>query len=90
MEGALPLGTIPGIEFPAIHLQLSEDDSVMPTTNGIADTQDAEGHLFGFERISSLLRERDTASPRATDDQNFGEEDEITVLTVSRAMSAAA
>jgi sigma-B regulation protein RsbU (phosphoserine phosphatase) len=84
MEGALPLGAIPGIEFPVLHFYLAEGDSLMLMSDGIAEAQDAQGQLFGFERIGTLLRERATAAALATAAQNFGQEDDITVLTVAR------
>jgi hypothetical protein len=55
---------------------------------GIAEAQDAAGHLFGFERISEMLREGVAAASLATAAQNFGQEDDITVLTVARMAAA--
>jgi hypothetical protein len=84
MEGALPLGAIPGVEFSVMHFQLAEGDSLMLMSDGIAEAQDAHGHLFGFERIATMLSERATAASLASAAQNFGQEDDITVLTVAR------
>lgn len=88
MEGALPLGAIPGVEFSVMHFQLAEGDSLMLMSDGVAEAQDAKGHLFGFERIGSLLRESATAASLAIAAQNFGQEDDITVLTVARLVPA--
>jgi hypothetical protein len=84
MEGALPLGAIPGIDFPVLHFTLAEGDSLMLMTDGVAEAQDAEGHLFGFERIAEMLRKGAVADALAKAAQAFGQEDDITVLTVSR------
>jgi hypothetical protein len=84
MEGALPLGAIPGITFPVLHFRLAEGDSLMLMTDGVAEAQDAEGHLFGFERIAEMLRKGTMASALAAAAQAFGQEDDITVLTVAR------
>jgi hypothetical protein len=88
MEGALPLGAIAGIEFPLLRFQLAAGDSLMLMTDGIAEAMDSEGRLFGFERITELLGQRTTAAALAAAAQKFGQEDDITVLTIERATAA--
>jgi serine phosphatase RsbU (regulator of sigma subunit) len=83
MEGALPLGAIPGIEFPVLHFKLAEGDELMLMTDGVAEAQDAEGRLFGFDRIANMLRNGAAAVALATGAQTFGQEDDITVLSLS-------
>jgi serine phosphatase RsbU (regulator of sigma subunit) len=78
MEGALPLGAIPGIEFPVLHFKLTEGDELM-----------GDGTLFGFDRIEEMLRAGTAAAALATAAQAFGQEDDITVLTV-RSVAACA
>jgi len=53
-------------------------------TDGVAEAQNAEGHLFGFDRIAEMLSKGAAASTLATAAQIFGQEDDITVLTVVR------
>jgi serine phosphatase RsbU (regulator of sigma subunit) len=84
MESALPLGAIAGMEFPVSRFQLYEGDSLTFMTDGIAEAHDARGNLFGFERVGELLRTQVTALELALAAQVFGQEDDITVLTVSR------
>ena len=55
-----------------------------PVVHGVAEAQDAEGRLFGFERIAEMLRGNTTAADLADAAQRFGQEDDITVLTVAR------
>jgi len=88
MEGALPLGAIAGIEFPLMHFQLVAGDSLMLMSDGVVEAQDADGKLFGFERIGQLLREKATAAGLAAEAQKFGQEDDITVLTLQRTVPA--
>ena len=90
MEGALPLGAILGADFPVMHFQLAEGDSLMLMSDGIAEAQDAKGTLFGFERIGAMMSGRATAAGLATAAQNFGQADDITVLTVARMATAGA
>jgi serine phosphatase RsbU (regulator of sigma subunit) len=88
IEGALPLGAVPGIDFPVSLFKLAEGDSLMLMTDGVAEAQDGAGHLFGFDRISEMLGKGVAAAALATAAQNFGQEDDITVLTVARMASA--
>jgi phosphoserine phosphatase RsbU/P len=84
MEGALPLGTIPNLVFPVLHFRIGPDDTVTLISDGILEAQKPNGELFGFERITQHLAANTTASSLATAAQNFGQEDDITVLTISR------
>jgi hypothetical protein len=84
MEGALPLGVIPGIDFPAVNVKLDLGDSLMLMTDGVVEAQDSAGHLFGFERIAEMVPSGITAAGLATAAQDFGQQDDITVLSVAR------
>ena len=84
MEGALPLGAIAGIDFPVLRFNLSAGDTLTLMTDGVAEAQDAAGHLFGFERIAELLSKNLSPAALADVAQRFGQEDDITVLTVAR------
>jgi hypothetical protein len=53
-------------------------------SDGIAEATDAEGHLFGFERVHELLRTATTAAEVASAAQSFGQEDDISVISVTR------
>ena len=86
MEGAQPLGTIPGAEFSISHFQIGYGDTSMLISDGILEAQDKEGHLFGFERVSELLRTKVSASALAIEAQIFGQEDDISVVSVTRAV----
>ena len=88
MEGALPLGAVSGIEFPLMRFQLGAGDSLMLMSDGVVEAQDAEGQLFGFERIGEMLRQKVTAAGLAAAAQRFGQEDDITVLTLQRTVPA--
>jgi hypothetical protein len=82
IEGSLPLGAAAGIEFPVSRFQLAESDSLILMTDGVAEAQDAQGRLFGFERIRELLRDGTGGAALAAAAQNFGQQDDITVLTI--------
>jgi serine phosphatase RsbU (regulator of sigma subunit) len=55
----------------------------MLMTDGIVEAQDAAGQLFGFERIGNLLGDgKSGGAALAAAAQAFGQEDDITVLTI--------
>ncbi len=88
MEGALPLGMVESAEFPVMHFQLQPGDTLMLLSDGVAEAQDAQGQLFGFERIETMLRQPITAAEVATAAQAFGQQDDISVMRVVRAAKA--
>jgi len=83
VEGALPLGVVAGMQFPASHFRLADGDSMMLMTDGVAEAQDSQGRLFGFERIGDLLGSGANGATLAAAAQAFGQEDDITVLTLA-------
>ncbi len=89
-EGALPLGTLPGMEYATLEFWLEEGDSLMLMTDGVVEAQNEDGALFGFERTSAMVAARATPAAIATAAQHFGQEDDILVLRVERTASRAA
>jgi Stage II sporulation protein E (SpoIIE) len=84
MEGALPLGLMESAEFSLMHFQLKPDDKLVLMSDGIAEATDAERHLFGFERVREILRTTTSAAAVANAAQSFGQEDDISVISVTR------
>jgi hypothetical protein len=84
MEGALPLGMIEDAEHSITRFTLEEGDQLVLTSDGICEAMDADGKLFGFERIHDLLRTAPTAAEIASAAQAFGQEDDISVISVTR------
>jgi len=89
IEGALPLGLDYDAEFSVTSFRLSEGDRMVLVSDGIAEAMDAEGRLFGFERVEKMLAQNESALLSATAladaAQQFGQEDDISVITVTRA-----
>ena len=84
MQGALPLGMIDAADFSVMNFQLKQDDKLILMSDGIVEATDADGHLFGFERVHELLRAATNAAGIANAAQSFGQEDDISVITVIR------
>jgi hypothetical protein len=84
MEGAVPLGMAPDAAFTVMTFQLEPGDRLMLLSDGVAEAQDEDGQLFGFERIHALVKGSISATEVATAAQNFGQQDDISVLCVTR------
>src|SRR5208337_5411724 len=83
IEGALPLGAVPGVQFPASRFTLNAGDSLLLMTDGLVEAQNSHGELFGFDQIAHLLRSGAGGAALADAAQAFGQEDDITVLTLA-------
>jgi hypothetical protein len=84
MEGALPIGVLPEADFPVMHFQLAPGDTLMLMSDGVAEAQDENKKLFGFERIGEMLQRPISAAALASAAQAFGQEDDILVLRIQR------
>ncbi len=83
LQGALPLG-IGEANYDEIRLQLGPGDYLALYTDGLLEARNEKGDLYGFDRLQSLF-ERAAAATVASDDAvDFGQEDDITVLTLTR------
>jgi serine phosphatase RsbU (regulator of sigma subunit) len=84
MEGALPLGLIEDAQPSVMQFQLKVGDKLLLMSDGIAEAMDTDGQLFGFDRLHQLLRTATTAAEVANAAQAFGQEDDISVISVTR------
>jgi hypothetical protein len=84
IEGSLPLGMVKQFECSVHHLCMTEGDRLLLFSDGVAEATNKEGKLFGFERALELVRTEPTAAKIAQTAQAFGQEDDITVITVTR------
>ena len=84
MEGALPIGVLAQAEFAEMRFRLAVGDTLMLMSDGVAEAQDHEKRLFGFERIGQMLQGSISAAALASAAQEFGQEDDILVLKIQR------
>jgi Stage II sporulation protein E (SpoIIE) len=84
IEGSLPLGVIPGVVYPETRLDLREGDHIVMYTDGLLEARNAKGELFSFERLNALFSTRPGAAAASGVAVQFGQDDDITVLTVTR------
>lgn len=76
----LPLGLSVDAEYGETTIRLSLDDHLTLLTDGVVEARDPRGELFGFERARHLSTK--AAAIVASTAQSFGQEDDITVLTL--------
>jgi serine phosphatase RsbU (regulator of sigma subunit) len=84
VEGTLPLGMKDGAEISVMRFDLKDRDRLVLLSDGVAEATDADGHLFGFERVEELLRTAGSAAEVAGAAQRFGQADDISVISVTR------
>ncbi|HWG19822.1 MAG TPA: PP2C family protein-serine/threonine phosphatase [Terracidiphilus sp.] len=82
LDGALPLGALPDVGFPTLRLRLIEGQSMLLVSDGVVEAQNQHGELFGFERTRAISTQSAEAIAAAA--QAHGQEDDITVLSVTR------
>jgi len=85
LEPGLPLGVVADVEYSQTSFRLAPADTVTFLTDGVAEARNTHGELLGFERAAALSTR--PACEIARSAQQFGQEDDITVVTVSRLAS---
>lgn len=81
LEGSLPLGLVNHAEYPVRTVKLRPGDRLTFMTDGVLEAKNAVNELFGFERARAVSRE--AAAVIAQHALIFGQEDDITVVSVA-------
>ncbi len=84
IEGSLPLGLVEAADFSRVDFHLREKDRLTFMTDGVVEAQNEKKELFGFERTHELMRGKIAAAEIASAAQDFGQQDDITVVQVAR------
>jgi len=82
MTGNLPLGLSEGIQFDQITMSLKPRDRLLVITDGVIEAKNAKNELFGFNRARSISHLPAAFIVKAA--EIFGQEDDITVLSIAR------
>ena len=88
LPGALPLGVLPDVSYKEVRLYMHPGDRILLMSDGVVEARKASGELFGFDRVHNLSNQ--SAFYIADAAKEFGQEDDITVLTVRRLAKAMA
>jgi HAMP domain-containing protein len=88
LPGALPLGVLPEMHYEEVHLFLHPGDRLLLMSDGVVEARRPSGEIFGFDRVHNLSNQSAFYVAEAAKD--FGQEDDITVLSVRRLAQAKA
>lgn len=81
LEPGLPLGVTQEADYTETGFTLHPGDTLVFLSDGVVEARTPAGELFGFDRMRSISAQ--SALEIAEAAQRFGQEDDITVLTVS-------
>lgn len=80
LDNGLPLGILPDASYEESFLQLAASDRLTFLSDGVVEAQSPSGELLGFERTAAISTQTAQEITRAA--STFGQEDDITVLTI--------
>jgi serine phosphatase RsbU (regulator of sigma subunit) len=81
VESGLPLGLAAHSTYPEIQFRMLPGQQLTLLTDGVVEARKPAGELFGFERTAAISTK--SAQEIAHSAQHFGQEDDITVLTLT-------
>ncbi|HTW49616.1 MAG TPA: PP2C family protein-serine/threonine phosphatase [Acidobacteriaceae bacterium] len=81
LESGLPLGVTADVRYPESTFVLAPGDTLTFVSDGVIEAQSAGGELYGFDRTRQISQR--SAQEIAQAAQEFGQHDDITVLTVT-------
>lgn len=80
VEGGLPLGILPAMTYGQSRFVLPHKARLTLLSDGVVEARSPAGELFGFDRTSQVSRLN--ASEIAAKAHQFGQQDDITVITL--------
>jgi sigma-B regulation protein RsbU (phosphoserine phosphatase) len=87
LPGALPLGVISDATYETIEFYLAPGSRLTFLSDGVIEAQNHQGELFGFDRAKAISTQPAASIVEAA--KKFGQEDDITVVTIRREQAVA-
>ena len=84
LPGALPLGVVAEAMYKEATFNLREGDHFALYTDGLLEARSPSGEIFSFARLDALFSSRPNADQATQAAVDFGQDDDITVLTLTR------
>jgi serine phosphatase RsbU (regulator of sigma subunit) len=81
VEAGLPLGITPDAGYSEATFQLDPNDRLTFVSDGVVEATNERGELFGFHRTQAISTLSASAIAEAA--RQFGQQDDITVLTLT-------
>lgn len=88
LQGALPLGIASGAHYESSRFELRHGSRLTFISDGVVEARNKSGELLGFDRAAAMSQEPAGAIVRAA--VEFGQSDDITVVTIERLATARA
>lgn len=83
----VPLGIDPATRYEVTEYELAPGDRLLFISDGVVEARNVKGELYGFARTQDLSNQ--TAANIAETVRQFGQEDDITVVSITRATTPA-
>ena len=84
LPGALPLGIQPSVSYEETHIRFGVGDHFALYTDGLLEARNQAGEIYSFARLQTLFATNPNAAQATEAAVNFGQDDDITVLTLTR------
>lgn len=84
LPGDLPLGVVATTHYTNTVTRLAVGDRLTLYTDGLVEARNASGEIFSFARLQELIATEPDATRASEAAVAFGQEDDITVLTITR------
>jgi serine phosphatase RsbU (regulator of sigma subunit) len=84
LPGALPLGMATDTTYNEFGFYLRVNDHFSLFTDGLLEARGPAGEIFSFDRLKALLATKPTAAEATEAAVAFGQDDDITVVTLTR------
>ena len=84
LPGALPLGISPDVDYDESGFLVQIGDHFSLYTDGLLEARNQAGELYSFARLERLFASHPSAAQATQAAVNFGQDDDITVLTLTR------
>jgi serine phosphatase RsbU (regulator of sigma subunit) len=86
LDPGLPLGIDSGAAYSESAFYFAPGDTLTLLSDGVVEARNPSGELFGFERTAAISNQSAEAIARAA--LGHGQEDDVTVLTLQRGLTA--
>ena len=86
VHGGMPLGLEATRSYAESSFVLRPDEQLTMLTDGVVEARNRQGELYGFQRTAEIATK--SAEVIASMAREFGQEDDITVLTLTRTATA--
>jgi phosphoserine phosphatase RsbU/P len=83
LPSGLPLGVTPDADYAETSLTLAPGDTLTLVSDGVVEARNGQSELFGFDRARAISTQ--SAEEIAHAAMHFGQQDDITVLTLTLA-----